>query len=137
MPRIISTGSTKASIEAIKKYFCSEYAVELVAQQTGINYDELIGGEYKLLLEPIAYFKHNGIMYAMTAHEAALYDNQTGGALRRTMTSLTHKNLPLAMYLEYSDLGFAAYSGPTNKTCSNDKEKISWKSSINSIFKKG
>ena len=120
MPRIISTGSTKASIEAIKKYFCSEYAVELVAQQTGINYDELIGGEYKLLLEPMAYFKHNGVMYAMTAHEAALYDNQTGGALRRTMTSLTHKNLPLAMYLEYSDLGFAAYSGPANKTCSND-----------------
>ena len=120
MPRIISTGSTKANIEAIKKYFCSEYAVELVAQQTGINYDDLIGGEYKLFLEPIAYFKHNGVMYAMTAHEAALYDNQTGGALRRTMTSLTHKNLPLAMYLEYSDLGFAAYSGPANKTCSND-----------------
>ena len=91
-----------------------------MAQQTGINYDELIGGEYKLLLEPMAYFKHNGVMYAMTAHEAALYDNQTGGALRRTMTSLTHKNLPLAMYLEYSDLGFAAYSGPANKTCSND-----------------
>ena len=120
MPRIISTGSSKANIEAIKKYFCSEYAVELVAQQTGINYDELIGGEYKLFLEPIAYFKHNGIMYAMTAHEAAVYDNQAGGALRRTMTSLTHKNLPLAMYLEYSDLGFAAYSGATNKTCSND-----------------
>ena len=120
MPRIISTGSSKANIEAIKKYFCSEYAVGLVAQQTGINYDELIGGEYKLFLEPIAYFKHNGIMYAMTAHEAALYDNQAGGALRRTMTSLTHKNLPLAMYLEYSDLGFAAYSGATNKTCSND-----------------
>lgn len=120
IPRIISSGSTKANIEAIKKYFCSEYVVKLVAQQTGINYDELIGGEYKLFLEPIAYFKHNGVMYAMTAHEAALYDNQTGGALRRTMTSLTHKNLPLAMYLEYSDLGFAAYSGPTNKTCSND-----------------
>lgn len=120
MPRIISTGNSKANIEAIKKYFCSEYAVELVAQQTGINYDELIGGKYKLFLEPIAYFKHNGIMYAMTAHEAALYDNQAGGTLRRTMTSLTHKNLPLAMYLEYSDLGFAAYSGATNKTCSND-----------------
>ena len=27
MPRIISSGSTKANIEAIKKYFCSEYAV--------------------------------------------------------------------------------------------------------------
>ena len=120
MPRIISTGSSKASIEAIKKYFCDEIIVRYIAELTGISYDDLITGKYKLLLEPIAYFKHNGIMYAMTAHEAALYDNQTGGALRRTMTSLTHKNLPLAMYLEYSDLGFAAYSGPTNKTCSND-----------------
>ena len=120
MPRIISTGSSKASIEAIKKYFCDEIIVRYIAELTGISYDDLITGKYKLLLEPIAYFKHNGIMYAMTAHEAALYDNQTGGALRRTMTSLTHKNLPLAMYLEYSDLGFAAYSGPANKTCSND-----------------
>ena len=120
MPRIISTGSSKASIEAIKKYFCDEIIVRYIAELTGISYDDLITGKYKLLLEPIAYFNHNGVMYAMTAHEAALYDNQTGGALRRTMTSLTHKNLPLAMYLEYSDLGFAAYSGPTNKTCSND-----------------
>lgn len=120
MPRIISTGSSKASIEAIKKYFCDEIIVRYIAELTGISYDDLITGKYKLFLEPIAYFKHNGIVYAMTAHEAALYDNQTGGALRRTMTSLTHKNLPLAMYLEYSDLGFAAYSGATNKTCSND-----------------
>ena len=120
MPRIISTGSSKASIEAIKKYFCDEIIVRYIAELTGISYDDLITEKYKLRLEPIAYFKHNGVMYAMTAHEAALYDNQTGGALRRTMTSLTHKNLPLAMYLEYSDLGFAAYSGPTNKTCSND-----------------
>ena len=120
MPRIISTGSSKASIEAIKKYFCDEIIVRYIAELTGISYDDLITEKYKVLLEPIAYFKHNGVMYAMTAHEAALYDNQTGGALRRTMTSLTHKNLPLAMYLEYSDLGFAAYSGPTNKTCSND-----------------
>ena len=64
MPRIVSSGSQKASIEAIKKYFCSEYAVKLVAQQTGIAYEELIGGQYKLFLEPIAYFKHNGIMMA-------------------------------------------------------------------------
>lgn len=120
MPRIVSSGSQNASIEAIKKYFCSEYAVKLVAQQTGIAYEELIGGQYKLFLEPIAYFKHNGIMMAMTAHEAALYDNQAGGSLRKTMTSLTHKNLPLAMFLEYADMGFPAYTGATNKTCSND-----------------
>lgn len=39
MPRIVSSGSQNASIEAIKKYFCSEYAVKLVAQQTGIAYE--------------------------------------------------------------------------------------------------
>lgn len=61
-----------------------------------------------------------GSMMAMTAHEAALYDNQAGGSLRKTMTSLTHKNLPLAMFLEYADMGFPAYTGATNKTCSND-----------------
>lgn len=48
------------------------------------------------------------------------YDNQAGGSLRKTMTSLTHKNLPLAMFLEYADMGFPAYTGATNKTCSND-----------------
>ena len=41
----------------------------------------------------------------MTATEAALYDQKSGGALRKTMTSLTHKNLPLSMFLEFSDLG--------------------------------
>ena len=40
--------------------------------------------------------------------------------MRKTMTSLTHKNLPLAMFLEYADMGFPAYTGATNKTCSND-----------------
>ena len=119
MPRIVSSGSQNASIEAIKKYFCSEYAVKLVAQQTGIAYEELIGGQYKLFLEPIAYFKHNGIMMAMTAHEAALYDNQAGGSLRKTMTSLTHKNLPLAIFLEEADLGYAAWSGSRTEKASN------------------
>lgn len=94
MPRIISSGGTKASIEAIKKYFCDEIIVRYIAELTGISYDDLITENYKLLLEAIACFKHNRIMYAMTAHEAALYDNQTGGALRRTMTSLTHKKSP-------------------------------------------
>ena len=56
----------------------------------------------------------------MTAHEAALYDNQVSGKLRSKMASLSHKNLPLAMFLEYADLGFTAYTGPTDKTRSND-----------------
>ena len=119
MPRIISTDGN-VNIEAIKSYFCSEYAIMLIAEKTGMNYDTLIGGKYKLLLEPIAYFKHNSVQYAMTAHEAAMFDNQTSGGLRSTMASLSHKNLPLSMFLEYSDLGLPAYSGATNQSVSND-----------------
>lgn len=119
MPRIVSSNGSP-NIEAIKRYFCDEIIVRSIAQSTEISYENLISGKFKLLLEPIAFFKHNSIQVAMTAHEAALYDNQTGGALRKTMTSLTHKNLPLSMFLEYADLGFAAYSGATSQKCSND-----------------
>lgn len=119
MPTIISSKGTP-NIAAIKKYFCDEIIVRYVAQLTGVKYENLISGKFKLLLEPLAYFTYKEVKVAMTAHEAALYDNRTGGALRNAMGSLTHKNLPLAMFLEYADLGFQAYSGATNKKCSND-----------------
>ena len=63
LPRIISGTSSKASIEAIRRYFCSEYTAQLV-------------------IEPIAYFTHGGRNYAMTATEAALYNQMSGGTLR-------------------------------------------------------
>ena len=56
---------------------------------------------------------HNGQYYCMTATEAGLYDQMSGGNLRKTMTSLTHKNLPLSMFLEFSDLGISAWTGST------------------------
>lgn len=121
MPRIISSGNIKANIEEIKKYFCSEYAAELVANNTGIDYGDLISGEYKLLLEPIAYFIFNGAKVGMTATEAAMYDMQMGGSLGSKMGSLSHKNLPLAMFLEVSDLGYPAWSGSTSSSVSNDQ----------------
>ena len=43
----------------------------------------------------------------------------SGGNLRRTMTSLTHKNLPLSMFLEFSDLGISAWTGNTTGTQNN------------------
>lgn len=104
MPRIISTNG-RNNIEAIKKYFCSEYVVKFIAEETGMDYETLIGGEYKILLEPIAYYKFEGVMIATTATEAALYDEIVGGQLRYWMGSLTAKNLPLSMFLETPDLG--------------------------------
>ncbi|WP_010249506.1 hypothetical protein [Acetivibrio cellulolyticus] len=119
MPKIISSASGKARIEAIKKYFCSDGAAKMIAEDVGINFDQLVNGNYKLLLEPIAYFKYQGIEMGMTAHEAALYDQLQSGALRSKMVSLTHKNLPLAMFLEKSDLGFQAWTGATSGSQSN------------------
>ena len=120
IPQIISTGSSKASIAAIKRYFCSSYVAHLICDISGMHYENLISGRYKLLLEPIAYLTYSGINFAMTAHEAAMYDNQVSGNLRVWMVSLSHKNLPLSMFLEYPDLGFPAYGGSTSSAQSND-----------------
>lgn len=112
MPRIVSGGASKASIEAIRRYFCSEYAAKFVAAKAGMSYETLVSGDYKLVIEPIAYFLHGGKNYAMTATEAALYNIKSGGTLRSKLPSLTHQNLPQSLYLEAADLGYPAYSGP-------------------------
>ncbi len=124
IPRIISTNGNN-NIEAIKRYFCSEYAVKLIAEQTGMDYETLIGGEYKILLEPIAYYKYEGVMIATTATEAAMYDEVVSGHLRTWMGSLTHKNLPLSMFLETADLGYPAWSGSTTQHATNSAIKSS------------
>ena len=122
LPRIISGGgSSRASIEAIRRYFCSEYAAQLVADRTGIAFEELVSGSYKLVIEPVAYFTHGGRNYAMTATEAALYNQKSGGNLRRKMPSLTHQNLPLSIFLEAPDLGYPAWGGTTSGKVSDDE----------------
>ena len=57
MPTIVSSKG-QSNIEAVKRYFCSEYACMMVAQAAGVDYERMIAGEYKLLIEPIAYFTH-------------------------------------------------------------------------------
>jgi len=118
MPAIVSS-TGRNNIESIRRYFCSEYACMMVADASGIDYESMVSGKYKLLVEPLAYFTHNGQYYCMTATEAALYDQLSGGALRTTMPSLTHKNLSLSMFLEDSDLGIPAWAGDTTGRQSN------------------
>jgi hypothetical protein len=119
IPKIISSASGSASIDAIKRYFCSEYAVMMIADKVGMSYDVLINGDYKLLLEPIGYFTFQGIKMAATATEVALYDEQLGGGVRSRLVSFSHKNLPLSMFLEVSDLSFPAWSGSKSSPASN------------------
>jgi hypothetical protein len=122
IPRIVSTEG-KNNIEAIKSYFTDEQVIRSIASNTGMNYDTLINGEYKLLLEPIAYYTFQGVMIATTATEAAMYDEKLSGGLRSKMVSLSHKNLPLAMFLEVGDLGYHAWSGSTSTPASNSDIK--------------
>ena len=119
LPKIISTGSSKASIAAIRSYFTDEQVIRSIAGYAGMDFDTLIGGDYKLVVEPLAYLCYNGQQFAMTATEAALYDQIVNGDLRVKLGSLTHKNLPLAIFLEEADLGYAAWSGSRTEKASN------------------
>ena len=119
LPRIISSGSGNANIEAIKSYFTDEQVIRSISSLTDFNFATLINGNYKILIEPIAYITFNDVKMAMTATETALYDQQLGGDLRSKMVSLTHKNLPLAMFLETPDLGYSAWSGSKTDIASN------------------
>lgn len=111
LPRIVSSSGVTSSITAIRSYFTDEQVIRSIAGLTGMDFDILVGGDYKLLIEPIAFYKFQGVMIATTATEAAMYDEQTAGLLRSKMVSLTHKNLPLAMFLEVADLGYPAWTG--------------------------
>jgi hypothetical protein len=126
IPVIISSVSRgRSNIEEIKSYFTDEQVLRSIAGLTGMNFDVMVGGQYKLLLEPLAYFTFGGESVAMTATEAALYDEQISGGLRRKLVSMSHKNLPLAMFLEVSDMGYPAWSGSTSRAASNADIKSS------------
>lgn len=124
MPYIMTSNSKPANMEATKRYFCSEYAAQMVADVTGLSYDTLIGGTYKLIIEPVGYFTFNGSFYAMTATEAALYNQASGGKLASKLPSIVHRNLPLALFLENPDLGIPAWAGSSTASV-NDSQILS------------
>lgn len=121
LPRIIySKTYGKASIAEIKSYFTDEQVIRSVCALTGFDYDRLVGkSDFRLVIEPIAYFTYRGSQYAMTATEAALYDRAVNGDLRAHLCSLSHKNLPLAIFLEMADLGYPAWAGSTSTAASD------------------
>ena len=121
LPRIISTGSQPANIEAIRSYFTDEQVIRALAGYVGMDFNKLVSGTYKLVVEPIAYLRYNNQNFAMTATEAALYDRVVKGNLHYWMKTLTHKNLPLSIFLEEADLGYPAWTGGHNQRVSNEQ----------------
>ena len=126
LPRIISSQSLgKANIEEIKSYFTDEQVVRSIAGLTGMDFDTLVNGQYRLLLEPISFLKFQGNLIAVTATEAALYDEMTSGAVRSVLPTVAFQNLPLSMFLETADLGYPAWGGPATGVRSNSEVKSS------------
>lgn len=120
LPQIINTSSGGANLAAIRGYFTDEQVIRAVAGYVGMDFRTLTNGEYKLLIEPIAYVTFEGTRTAFTATEAAKYNQLRGGMLRRKMPSLTHKNLPLALFLEIPDLGYPAWRGSKTQKVSDE-----------------
>lgn len=121
IPYIMTSNTHPANIQAIRQYFCSEFAAKMVADATGLEYETLIGGDYKLVIEPICYFTYQGNFCAMTATEASMYNQLSGGALVSMLPNVIQKNLPLAIFLEKDDLGFPAWTGPTNERVTDEQ----------------
>lgn len=125
LPTIISEDKGNGNIQAIKRYFTDEQVIRSIANLTHFNFSTLINGSYKILIEPIAYITFKGVQVALTATEAALYDEKLGGELRRRMWALSHQNLPLSMFLEVADLGYPAWSGSKTSRASDADIKSS------------
>ncbi|WP_442876961.1 hypothetical protein [Enterocloster sp. OA11] len=124
LPKILSSKSLgMASIAEIKSYFTDEQVVRSIANITGVEFEVLVNGEYRLLLEPVIYVTFQDTRLAMTATEAALYDEVTGGAVRARLPTVAFQNLPLSMFLEVADLGYPVWNGPTSGVRSNHEVK--------------
>jgi len=117
LPTIVSTASSNTDIEKIKAYFNVEGRLKGIASKVGLSYQELINGNYKVLIEPMIYITFQGCYVALTAHEAAKLDMalggtaNSGGQLRAKFVSYTHKNLPLSIFLRKKDLGIRPWNG--------------------------
>lgn len=111
------TGQTKYRPVQLKN---KVFIIDEVHNLSTAAFDTLISGDYKLLVEPLAFVTFQGRRTAMTATEAALFDRLLGGTMQRKMPSLSHKNLPLSIFLETSDLGFPAWSGSRTERVTNE-----------------
>ena len=93
IPTIVKT-SGAPDIKAIKDYFTDETVIRWIGDVTGMAYDTLISGDYKLFIEPILYYTFDSQKYAMTATEVALFDRAINGLLLRTMGNASSCRCP-------------------------------------------
>ncbi|MGN1341159.1 MAG: hypothetical protein ACI4WS_12775, partial [Oscillospiraceae bacterium] len=122
---IIST-SNSSHLEEIKALLSEENFLKNLCDLmgSGLQYDDIVAGKYKIAFEPVAYFRYNGQNWAMSATECGLLNkymknyfsstwNSTNN-LRALLGPLTHSNLPRSAFLENRDLGIPIYAPTTS-----------------------
>lgn len=130
---IISENNT-ANLEKIKTLLGKkEFLVHLASLiGSGLTYEDIADGKYKIAFEPVAYFRYNGQNWAMSATECGLLNkymknyfsagwNSTNN-LRALLGPLTHSQLPRSAFLESKDLGISTYI-PTDSDYYNGNNK--------------
>lgn len=116
LPKIVG-----GDLQTIKNYFGDEGFIKYFSDITGFNYEKMISGDYKLMLEPVGYPKISGKVTACTATELALLDIKMKGYISKSyINNFTHMNLPLAMFLEKDEFGLNAYIGGKDHRSTNE-----------------
>lgn len=125
LPNIIQDINGSINIPLLKKHFKSKKVIREVIQRTHCDLDieDFETGKFCLLLEPVGYFYFEGETYALTATEVAILNQMQTNAgvttFRSKLTSFTHQNLPLAMFLDEDttagqNLGLNVWRGTTS-----------------------
>jgi hypothetical protein len=92
------------SINNIRLYFTRVSVVNYLADKFGMTYGELTGGEYKLLVEPMAQMEINNstdVVYICTATEAVMH---TGLSKNYSLSTIVYRNLPFGLLCEEPEM---------------------------------
>lgn len=125
MPIIVSSSLGNSDIDEIKDYFNNEARLKGIAARVGMSYEQMINGNYKLIIEPIIYLTFKSNYMALSAHESAKLDMAlggtltSGGELRAKFVSFSHKNLPLAIFLKRNEMGVKKWRGSKEERVHN------------------
>lgn len=132
---IISENNT-ANLEAIRSLIGDEdFLLDLCTLISGLEYDDFVGGKYKIAFEPIAYMTIAGSAWVLTATECGILDkymlnilNSATGALLSKMGPLTHSQLPLSAYLKERELDIQQFTASNADITYSAKGELRYRS---------
>lgn len=114
------------NVSTVRSYFSNYDKLVNLSRDLGISYATLTNGSNKLLIEPVAYVTYISDLYAVTATESAMFgdmmpvvNSYNMSAYDYHLFTLARGSLPLAIFLEKSDLGIPSHGGASSGTFSN------------------